>query len=296
MKRIKMICNPSSGKSFFDQRVDELCIEILNRGYTLNKYITIGFNDAFLEAKDTSRNEYDFIVVVGGDGTVNEVVSGIVTAGNDMPLGIFHTGTINDFANYLKLTNDPKMFCDSLDRFNTEDVDVGVLNGSHFINVVAGGFLTDVAHKTPKQTKKILGRIAYYLEGIKSFTEKGFVSYKLKFEIDDEVIEEDISMFFITNSKSIGGINKMAPLADIQDGFLDCILIKKSNFFEASEIFLQLITGEHINNKNVIYKKGKVINISSLDESDLELDKDGEYAGHLPAKIKVLETAIKIIV
>lgn len=291
-----MICNPSSGKSFFKQNVDELSIQILNRGYTLKKYITIGFNDAFLEAKNTSNEEYDFIIVVGGDGTVNEVVSGIVSSGQNLPLAIFHTGTINDFANYLNLTDDPKLFCDSLDRFNTEAIDVGLLNDSHFINVVAGGFLTDVAHKTPKQSKKILGRIAYYLEGIKSFTEKGLVSYKLRFEIDDVIIEEDVSMFVITNSKSIGGINKMAPLAEIQDGLLDCIIIKKSNFFEASEIFLQLITGEHINNKNVIYMTGKDIAISAIDEIDLELDKDGEYAGHLPAHIKVLEKAIRVIV
>ncbi len=296
MKRIKMICNPSSGKSFFDQKVDDLCLEILNRGYTLNKYITKGFNDAFLEAKRTSTYDFDFIIAVGGDGTVNEVVSGIVSAKSKMPLAIFHTGTVNDFATYLNLTNEPKLFCDVLDRFNTEDIDVGVLNGSHFINVVAGGFLTDVAHKTPKQSKKILGRIAYYLEGVRSFTEKGFVSYNLRFDIDGEAFEEEVSLFVITNSKSIGGINKMAPLAEIQDGLLDCILIKKSNFFEATEIFLQLITGEHINNKNVIYKRGKKISITSLDDTELEIDKDGEYAGHLPANIEVLEKAIRIIV
>lgn len=296
MKRIKLIFNPTSGKSFFNQKVNELCLELLRRGYTLTRYSTRGNNDGFMEAKESCNGDYDIIIVAGGDGTVNEVASGIVSSDNPIPLGIFYTGTVNDFAHYLNLTNDPKLFCDCIDRFKVEDIDVGVLNNSHFINVVAGGFLTDIAHKTPKQSKMILGRIAYYLEGIKSFTEKGMTSTKLHVEIDDEIIEEDVSLFIVSNSKSIGGINKMAPYAEIQDGLLDLILIKKSNLLEATEIFLQVITGEHINNKNVIYKTGKYIRITSPEDLHLEIDKDGEYAGSLPAEIHIAEKALKVLV
>jgi diacylglycerol kinase (ATP) len=294
MSKIKFIINPSSGRQAMEKKIDALCKLLLDDGYILGKFFTKNKYDAMLEARRTCDEDFDCIVVCGGDGTVNEVVKGIMTGSRRVPLAILASGTVNDFANYLELPRTAHEFYDLLKRNRIVEVDIGCVNEDYFVNVAAGGLLSNVAYQAQPDVKAVLGRMAYYLEGLRELANQGLETVKIKIESDEFTSEEDILLFVISNSSSIGGFTKLAPEADIVDGLLDVVLIKKADITELMNIFVNVITGYHINHPKVIYYKTRKVYIES--ESKIMLDIDGEYGGKLPAEFKVIPKGLSIFV
>jgi len=251
--------------------------------------------DAFNEVIKSSKENWDAFIVAGGDGTLNEVVSGMATSDCKIPLGVFPSGTTNDFANYIKASTMPEQIIHLIEKEQHSPVDVGIVNDQYFINVVAGGLFTSVAHNTDKNSKLLLGNIAYFIEGVREFLSRGIKSTKLLIETPEEQYIEDVTLFLIANSSSIGGIEKMAPFAKIKDGLLDCIIIKTTNILEITELVYEMFRGKHVNNKNVLYLKTNSISVSSLEhDTNMEIDIDGEYGGYLPINVTVRKHQINI--
>lgn len=294
MKRIKFIINPSSGRQAMEKKIDTLCKLLLDDGYILAKYFTKNKYDAMLEARRTCSEDFDLIVVCGGDGTVNEVVKGIATAKRRIPIAILASGTVNDFANYLEIPRNTYEFFDLIKRSNIIDVDIGCVNEDYFVNVAAGGLLTNVAYQAQPDVKAVLGRMAYYLEGLKELANQGLETVRVTIQSEEFTSEEDILLFVISNSSSIGGFTKLAPEADVVDGLLDVVLIKKADIAELANIFVNVLTGEHINHPKVIYYKTKKVVVKS--DKKIVVDIDGEYGGKLPAEFKVIPKGLSILV
>lgn len=292
MKKIKVIYNPSSGRQIIQKRIDNIILKLIDKGYTLNKFITKKKDDALNETIRCLKEDWDGIIVCGGDGTVNEVATGIVKGGKKIPVAILPSGTVNDFASYLKLPNNSDEFCKMIERWDTIDVDLGKVNDKYFVNVAAGGLLTNVAHQVSSEYKTVFGRLAYYLEGLKEIPKSGFRPIKVKIMSEEYSSSEDILLFLISNSKHIGGFKRIAPEAEIKDGFLDCLFIKKSDFQSLITIFINILKGEHINHKDVIYFKTKKIFIDCNEE--VQVDIDGEYAGNLPSLFEILPNSFRI--
>lgn len=296
MKRIKFIINPSSGRQTMEKKIDDLCKLLLDDGFIVGKFFTEKKDDAMLEAiKTCNGGHFDYIVACGGDGTVNEVVKGIMKSSNKLPLAIFASGTVNDFANYLNIPKGVNDFFEMLKSGVTMSVDLGKVNDDYFVNVAAGGILTNIAYQVPGESKAILGRLAYYLEGIKEFTLQSLDPINVKIISEEiNITKEEILLFLISNSSSIGGFKKLAPNADVVDGLLDVIIIKKSDVADLANIFINVLTGDHINHPNVLYFKVKSIYLES--DTEIPIDIDGEYGGNLPAKFEVIPGAIKIFI
>ncbi|WP_430885912.1 diacylglycerol/lipid kinase family protein [Fusibacter sp. JL216-2] len=297
MKYIKIIYNPVSGRGSAEDRVNHVAQILLNRGYTVNKYATKKQGDGRVQAINCQDGPWDLIIAAGGDGTINEVASGIYESGSNIPLAILHEGTMNDIAKHLGISNDPVEFCNMIDKFHFKSIDLGQSGDQYFLNVVAGGMITSVAHRTPSELKNMLGRVAYYLEVIKELTSSGLRSYKLRINHDDTSEEGRFNLFIISNSPTIGGFEQLMPLAHMQDGLLDCIFIREAGSIqEAAELFLSVLKGEHINHKKVLYFRTNKVDIDLVSGDDLEIDFDGEYAGTLPISIEIIPAAIKILV
>jgi len=295
MKKVKVIYNPSSGRQIIQKRVDTICNILMDNGYLVGKYATKKKNDAMLETIQCCKEDWDIIVACGGDGTVNEVATGIVLGGQKIPVAILSAGTINDFANYMELPKTPQEFCNMIINNKTIDVDLGKVNDKYFVNVAAGGLLTNVAHQVPSETKNVLGRIAYYLEGIKELPKQMFKAIRVNLESQEFKIEnEEVFLFLITNTSSIGGFKHFAPHAEVIDGFLDVIVIKKSEIQDVITIFISILKGEHIKHPNVLYFKTKKITIECNEE--IQVDIDGEYGGELPAVFEVLHNSFRIFI
>lgn len=294
MKKVKIIYNPSSGRQTIERRLDRLCKMLLDDGYTINKFITQKKNDAKIETIKTCNEDWDLIIVSGGDGTVNEVATGIANSSRKIPVAILSSGTINDFANYMKIPQNVSRFYDMIKREKTIDVDLGRLNDDYFVNVAAGGLLSNVGFQVPAESKMVLGRLAYYIEGLKEITLQNFEPIKLSIQSDEYTEDIEVLLFIISNSSSIGGFKKLAPKADVLDGFLDVILVKKSGVQDLANIFFNIFSGEHINHPNVIYFKSKSIKLST--NQNISIDIDGEYGGKLPATFEIVSKAFRIIV
>lgn len=294
MKRIRIIYNPSSGRQIIQRRIDIICKILLDKGYIIGKFKTQKKYDALYETAKCCKEDWDIIIVSGGDGTINEVATGIMIGGRKIPVAILAAGTVNDFATFMNLPRNAYEFCNMIVSENTADVDLGKLNDKYFVNVAAGGLLTNIAHQASSELKTVLGRMAYYIEGLKEIPKQGFNPIKVRFESKQYSKAEEILLFLISNSSSIGGFKKLAPAAEVQDGYLDCIIIKKSEIQDIISIFLNILRGVHVNHPNVEYFKTKEIKIES--DSDVNIDIDGEYAGKLPAQFEVMPKSFKIFV
>lgn len=297
--RIKFIINPSAGKQIVQKTTKNIIARLEKEQIAsqIDVFETQGKDDAKNEAAKLEQGQYDLVVAVGGDGTVNEVVNGVIQSKSDTPLAILAAGTVNDFAKAAKLPRDVAGFCKMVQDGNLIACDVGCANGDYFLNVLAGGLLTDVAYKVSSDTKTVLGKLAYYLEGAKDLPANLFKSVPLCFEYGDHIIEEDVFLFLVTNSNSVGGFHRIAPLADISDGMLDVCIIKKLELLTMLPMLFKLPWGTHINDRGVIYFQTDSLKVSCQEDGVfIPLDYDGEQVNELPVEIKNLPQAIRLLV
>lgn len=295
MKKIKLIINSSSGRQRIEPRIEQLKDELAGE-YILDEYFTKGEEDTIFESKKASLEGYDLIVSFGGDGTVNQVVQGIHESQVDTPLAVYPSGTVNDLANYLHMPKDIKEFANLIRAFKIEKMDYGMANDRAFINVAAGGLLTDVAMTVSDELKSIFGRAAYYFEGVKNFIKNMIIdkySINLKLESEEVNFEGPIMLFIIGNTTSVGGFNKMVPDADVNDGKLDVLVIKECELNNLAGIFLGVLTGSHINDENVIYFHTDRVVMSSSDV--ITVDIDGETGDELPVEFSIRNNGISIL-
>ena len=296
MKRVKIIANPNSGRGAALGKILEL-IELMSH----DKYeIELLFTHEEGDGKNFAANYTgeDFIICSGGDGTVNEVVNGIYLSKRDTPLAILQSGTVNDFANAQGLPTSPFKFYQMIKNYHIKTIDLGLAGDRAFINVAAGGMLTEIAYTVSAEKKASLGNMAYYLEGARELLEKRIFKYQksINLKVKSEEIDESVDslLFLITNSTSVGGFKKMSPFADVSDGYLDVLIFKRIKISDAPELFASLMGGKHIDHNKVIYLKTKNISIES--DEEVTIDVDGEKTSTLPMNFKVLENRLKIIV
>lgn len=250
-------------------------------------------------AAELKPGEYDFVVSVGGDGTLNEVTNGLILSKSNVPMAIISAGTVNDFATYMKLPQTADGFCQMIKEFQIKKVDVGRVNNEYFINVLAAGMLTDIAYKVPKDKKAVLGKMAYYLEGVKEFPKQLAQNMTLTFNSKEFNGTEDIMLFLVANSKSVGGFADAAPLASVSDGYLDVMIIKKMALLtEAPDLIFKLFQGEHPKHPSIEYFQTKSLSVLPTEKTaEIAIDYDGEILEEgLPVDISIMPEALNLII
>ena len=297
MKRCLFIIHPSSGQRSIQNNLDKLIGRLILKKIVnhIDVFFTAKKDDGYYKALKCKETDYDFITVVGGDGTINEVVSGMVESNKTIPLCILAAGTVNDFANYLNLPTNIDGICNLINNFNTICCDVGKIDNHYFMNVAAGGMFSDISFTVSKNEKKRLGPLAYYLNGLANLPSQLNTNINLKIVLDDvNVIKEEAKMFMITNTNRVGGFENIIPLADIQDGLLDLIIIKKCSLTDLVALSKDYILKKHANSPFISYYQAKKIEISS--KQDVIIDIDGEEGSLLPVTIQVIHKAINILI
>lgn len=297
MKTVKIIANPKSGRETALSKVIELVKYLSEDQYK----IILNFTHKSYDATEYAKTDdcEDFIIVCGGDGTINEVVNGIYHSGRDIPLAILQCGTVNDFANALKLPTNVRRFYEMIKRFNTKKIDLGLAGENAFINVAAGGLLTEIAYTVDDDLKAKLGPMAYYIEGAKELLKLNVFNkisgINIKIDCKELSEEEKIVLFIIANSASVGGFRNLVPMAEVFDGYLDVLMVKAGiGILDLPEFIRALLNGKHVDHDKVIYIKTKDITIKS--DEDVVIDIDGERAGKLPMTFKVLENALTLVI
>ena len=287
MKKLVLVYNPVSGRAVFKSQLDEMIEKLQSRGCMVIPYRTTPENRDLLDFIKAAAPEG--IIAAGGDGTVHEIVNLVMKEKLDIPVGIIGSGTSNDFATYLKL--DTEEYFDRIAAGNTMKIDLGWTGEDYFINVASAGMVTSIAHEVNTRLKNVFGKMAYYVQGLKTLPQ--FKALDLRIKTDKEEIEEKAFLFLITNSSVVASFKNAAVQASVQDGLLDLIVIRQCNIAELMKLTAELMAGrEMTDTKNVIYIQGTTFDISC--DSELDSDLDGELGPKLPLHIEVVPKALEI--
>ncbi|MDY3118379.1 MAG: diacylglycerol kinase family lipid kinase [Peptoniphilus sp.] len=293
MEKIKIIANPSSGREGAVEVIKKLIAPFAARGTSILLNFTQKAGDA--RAFAAHDDGEDCIISVGGDGTVNEVVSGIYDACRKTPLAIYPGGTVNDFAESLGVPKDPYDFYTMVVYGKKTAVDIGLCGDSAFVNVCAVGAFSEIGYSVPDEAKSAVGRLAYYAEGFRMFRERDFLKsgFHVTVDCDGETIDTKAMMVMVSNSNSVGGFSKISPDADVRDGLLELTIIEEMSMSKLLELFRTIGLGKHTDHDHFIYRHGKEITLRA--DKAMSVDIDGEKGPALPQTIKVVEGAIQLI-
>lgn len=280
MKRARLIYNPTSGREAIKKSLPAVLAKLEAAGYEASAHATTGAGDATNAAKIAIERGYDIVIAAGGDGTIYEVVNGLADAEKRPKLGIIPTGTTNDFARALHLPKSIEGAADIIASGHTMPIDIGKMNEKYFINIAGGGRLTELTYDVPIKLKTMLGQLAYYIKGIEMLP--SIKPTEVSIEYDGKLFEGEIMLFLVANTNSVGGFEKLAPDASLNDGMFTLLILKKANLADIVRIVTLAMRGEHIHDKNVIYVKANRIKITAKKEMMLNLD--GEFGGMAPAE------------
>ncbi|AAP24356.1 diacylglycerol kinase [Bacillus tropicus] len=292
MKRARIIYNPTSGRELFKKSLPEVLQKLEQAGYEASCHATTGPGDATVAARQAADRKFDVVIAAGGDGTLNEVVNGLVGHEHRPKFGIIPVGTTNDFARAIGVPRSIEEAADIICEGKTVPLDLGRANDTYFINIAGGGRITELTYEVPSKLKTVLGQLAYYLKGIEMLP--SLHPTYVEIEYDGKLLQEEITMFLITNTRSVGGFEKVAPYASINDGLFDLLVLKKGSIADLIKAATQAQRGEHINNPKVLYTQANRIKVHSPDK--LMINLDGEYGGDAPMEFENIYHCLELFV
>ena len=292
MKKVKFIYNPNSGDKKIAGALDKIIETYQGYGYSVTTFRLSKdrpISDAFFDIK----NNYDHILVSGGDGTVDLIVNTMKNLDVDIPIGILPSGTANDFAKAVNLSFDPKVCIERIIKSKPKKIDIGKVNHKYFINVASAGMFTDVSQKINPDFKNSMGKVSYYIKGI----EEALYLRKFHIEVTSEEMNYngDMYLMLIFNGKTAGNIN-LAYKAEVDDGLLDVIIVKKILLPNMLPLFISILKGEHLegyNKEEILFFRTKKLTINCRD--NLTTDIDGEKGPDFPLEIECIKDGIELL-
>ncbi|MFC6201142.1 diacylglycerol kinase [Lactiplantibacillus nangangensis] len=293
-KRARIIYNPTSGREALAHDLVEILGIFEQAGYETSTYATTPApNSAADEARRCAKDGFELLVAAGGDGTINQVVNGIAGLKRRPRMAIIPAGTTNDYARALRIPrNDPVAAAKVVLKNQTVNMDIGQAGEQYFINIAAGGLLTELTYDVPSQLKSIFGYAAYLAKGAELLPRVKPVQMDLKY--DGGHFTGKASMFFLALTNSVGGFEQIVPDASLDDGKFTMIIVKTSNVAKMLHLMtLVLNGGKHINDPSIIYVKTRKVVARALDNR-LMINIDGEYGGDAPMTFRDLKQHIEM--
>ncbi len=306
MKSVLFILNPTAGKTHIKNYLFDIITAFSEADYRITVYPTQkpmdGRNIVISEG-----NHYDLIVCAGGDGTLDDIVTGYMMSHCKAPLGYIPAGSTNDFARSLGIPLEPPAAVTNIITGLPFSVDVGgfcdiestesdepLSAEDYFVYIAAFGAFTELSYSTDQQFKNIFGHAAYILNAAKNLG-NNLTSYEATIEYNNQTITDNFIYVMITNSLSVGGMRNVVLADDVKfdDGEFECLLIKTpTNPLELQAIINSLLISE-VNDKYMYCFKASELKITS--DTDIPWTLDGEFGGgHKQIMIKNHQKAIQI--
>ena len=291
-KKMLFIYNPRAGKSQIRSNLLDMIDIFVKAGYEVTAYPTQAQGDGIKAVTERQIGYYDMIACSGGDGTLDEVVTGMMQCEKRLPIGYVPAGTTNDFAGSLGIPRSMEKAARVIVDGRSFRCDVGGFNENIFVYIAAFGLFTDVSYETRQDMKNVLGHMAYVLEGMRKLSK--VKSYAMKVTSGDRVIEGDFIFGMITNSLSVGGFKKITgDNVKLDDGVFEVTLIRRpGNPVELNTIMAALL------NRNINTDLMECFTASDLQiesEEEIAWTLDGEFGGrHNRAEIRNYKQALEI--
>ena len=293
MRKMLFVMNPYAGQ----RRANRFLVDILtifNRaGYEVTVHMTAGSGDA-AQVVEKKAPEMDMVVCCGGDGTLNETITGLLNSKTEIPIGYIPAGSTNDFAASLKLSTNILQAATDIVEGEPVSYDVGKFGDRYFSYVASFGAFTRVSYTTPQSIKNMLGHTAYVLDGIQELSQIRNVHVRM--EMDDRVVEDDFLFGAISNSTSLGGILTLDPKqVDMSDGLFEILLVRApKNLTEISECIMATQTQDYSNCSMVTFCSAKRVKVFADPNMPWTLDGEKEE-GHAEVEAENLHLAIRLM-
>lgn len=293
-KKLLIIANPKSGKA----KVKDLLLRIVqifsNDGYLVTVYPTKARGDATTFASQIKEDEYDRIVVCGGDGTLNEVITGFMQSKLKCTIGYIPLGTLNEWSSSLNISRNALTAAKDILTGEYTQLDIGQFNDKFFTYTASFGAFTKASYATSQKVKNVLGQAAYLLGGIKCLAD--IKSIHLKFKYDDKEVEGDYLFGAISNSMSVGGVVKFKEnLVKLNDGMFEVVLIKKPSSLSEFTSIVDGILRKDLTHKGIEFFHTSEITV--IGGENVAWTLDGEYsAGSETVTIKNVPSALHLTI
>lgn len=293
-KKMLFLFNMKSGKGMIRSRLGEILDIFVKGGYEVTAHPTQCYKDAEKITAEEAGN-YDIVVCSGGDGTLDEVVTGMMKREDRKPIGYIPAGSTNDFGNTLGINKKMEDAAWDIIQGSPFACDIGAFNDDFFVYIAAFGAFTDVSYETKQEVKNVLGHLAYIIEGMKKLP--SLKSYQMTIQCENQKIEGKFLYGMITNSDSVGGFKHIVGKnVKLNDGVFEVVLIKEpKNPFDFQSIVTSILMRDIEHNERIITFKTDRLRIES--EKEIPWTLDGEFGGkHTEVTISNKHQAIQIMV
>ena len=293
MKRLLFILNPQAGQRKANRFMPDMIRLFIEAGYICEPYVTGAAGEATRVIARCPR-KYDLVVCAGGDGTLNETVSGMMVAGMDCPVGYVPCGTTNDYAASIGLSPDVMQATQDILQGRVQTVDVGRFNGRYFIYTATCGAFAKTSYATPQAAKNMLGHAAYVFAGIRDLT--AIKPFHMRVRADELVLEDDFVFCSVTNSTSVGGILQLdTQLVALNDGRFEVTMVRNPvNPAQLSSIIVGLTT-QSVPNDMIHFFSARRITIECDEPVEWTLDGEREAATD-GISMENLHSAVRIMI
>ncbi len=272
--KIQVILNPYANRWTAQARQDEVKQAFANVGLSPDIVLTQGSGDGRVLAETAVSEGYEAIIAAGGDGTISEIINGMLSKSGDdpsLPFGILPIGTANDLADMVNIPRDLTQVAQLIAEGTTRQIDVAQINDHYFDNNCALGMEPLVTLEHTK-IKKVKGNLRYFLALVKAIAKLKAWHYKI--EWDDGSFDGPAFILSICNTPRTGGLFFMAPDAQVDDGLLDLVLAPQMSKAKVLTLLPKLFKGTHVQDPNVIYTQTTQLSVHS--DPGTPIHADGE--------------------
>ena len=293
-KKLLIITNPRSGKGKIKNDLLKIVQTFSDADFDVTVYPTKCRSDATVKSQSLCAGEYDRIVVCGGDGTLNEVITGLMHKKLDCTLGYIPYGTLNEWSSSLKISRNPLTAAkDILDGVET-DLDLGQFGDKYFAYTASFGAFTEASYSAPQGVKNVLGQAAYFFEGIKGLSH--IKPIHLKISCAEREIEGDFLFGAISNSMSVGGVVKFKDsVVKLNDGEFEILLIHKPKSIMQFQSIVDGILKKDLSREGIEFFHSSEVTITG--GADVPWTLDGEFAqGSEEIIVKNIPLALHLVV
>lgn len=290
-KKLFFVYNPHSGRGQIKNKLFDILRIFSDAGYELTVHPTRERKDATRQIEELA-DDYELVVCSGGDGTMDEVVEGMMHRKHRIPIGYIPSGTVNDFARSLKIPRDMVKAARIAVEGSDFPCDMGTFNDEHFVYIAAFGIFTDVSYTTRQDMKNVLGHMAYLLEGMKRLT--NIPSYHMRLQSEECCTEGDYIFGMVTNSRSVGGFKSIiGRKVQFDDGVFEVTFIRRpQNAIELQETLAAIVLKE-IDSKYMDSFRTSKLTVEA--DTAVPWTLDGEFGGECQsAIIKNYQKALSI--
>jgi len=289
--KVLILYNPKAGKCNAHIHAGKLKSAILKQSALASVVLYASRSiEEMLKFFATFDKDFDCIAIIGGDGTVGPTIDAMIKNNVDIPVYLYGRGTANDFASFLSTNTSPRRSAQIILANNHSPADTLLVNNkTHAINVACGGAFTNGVTRYNKKGKRFFGKLAYIVQA--AISSLGLESQVMQFTVDGQSFELGVYLFYILNSKNVGGLKNSCPVSDINDGLLDLVCIRQCGFFSKISIAIAQVRGKLHLNRNVTHIQGKDFLVEhTTDKVNLNFtltDIDGNSADPYPLKVTV---------